>query len=500
MTQVILCCDCNKVCVLPDPKLKEGILSLTRAGYQLSATASVVEDQLSELDAQVLEYEHELRHLDNQQETLDAALRSTNLTIQAYESVAFAPIRKIPDAILLYIFFLACASVDETLFPVPDNLYLTPFYISSVCAHWMTLTRSSYHPELWWRLADGCIPRLSLSRETTGEDTYTSQWVFRHRLPVMYPQSGWKTPYLYVSLVRGVNPHNSKTPRIVGSFDGYDSVTSLALDNHDMTIPRTVASSLSFHGLSIWHLYLRNIDAIDSIDFNYDLLKSVWLDSYHGTSTVRHMLDRFNKRISLTLHRCDLELVEEYVWTTTSNITSLHISEWLDAASVATLFSMYFFPHLTTLVFTGSPTELALPRGAVRQCPLLEDLKLKDVSLSDDDVLDILYDAGRLHSLSIIEPTVTDSTEIWYPTITRRFLKEMEVGRDTLLPRLKSLELVWDDQDGPVQADALLGMLQMRAGPLTRLVIGARSGAIVEDRIVGALSALRETGVDAMIW
>ncbi|KIK69350.1 hypothetical protein GYMLUDRAFT_152449, partial [Collybiopsis luxurians FD-317 M1] len=107
-------------------------------------------EYLRSLDVDLGNYRNEISRLENQLQSLRARQESAQKKAAALRSL-FAPIRRLPNELLIHIFDYVC---DNAPNPRWYELSDAPFSLSAVCSRWRSLCLS--HPKMWSKLAVNC--------------------------------------------------------------------------------------------------------------------------------------------------------------------------------------------------------------------------------------------------------------------------------------------------------------------------------------------------------
>ncbi|KAF9030729.1 hypothetical protein BDZ89DRAFT_1064510 [Hymenopellis radicata] len=513
---VLLCNDCEKMCTLPDPNIQDSILCVLRTGHLVSTPRAVIDNKIADMAKQLEAYEGELDRLGGIWEKVLKARNDVRYCIRAYDSVT-SPIRRLPVELLLTVFQMVCAAVDDVLFPIDRfeeeaelELYKAPLHLAGVCSFWRTLCYSS--AGLWVRFQAGSTPKFSLRWEHVG----ALKVVMRQELPClelapMHRDGQQPCHRMAISLLGGFPPVGNNKPILDPESDVFASVQMLALSapaGYHLHMP------LSLDMANLRHLFLYNVGRFDHVSITTRRLKSLWLEGYTTMSEIPIILSKFPGRLELTLHKCTFLAVESAPrYRKVCNVTSLHISCWARPKTIRRIFETFTFPHLTSLKLTGTEPEndvisqymdemelfVEVLRAGLEQCPVLTELKLHDVGIFASDLLDILYSMKRLTSLSVIEPKKGFP---WQSTLKTYLIKELKESakEGILLPLLEELELVWAGDLG-VDEDEMMDMVESLAtfGKLGKVVIGGREGADVRSVTEDRMKTLREKGVSATL-
>ncbi|KAF9020102.1 hypothetical protein BDZ89DRAFT_1072484 [Hymenopellis radicata] len=166
-----------------------------------------------------------------------------------------------------------------------------------------------------------------------------------------------------------------------------------------------------------------------------------------------------------------------------------------------TFMEVFVFPALTTV-------DISIPDGSAMDSRFIPSflsmlkhsgcsiraLKLHNVPLSDESLLDILTCTPKLRTLAIHEPAQEHC-------ITEALLRNLST---VLLPKLRKLELVWSYDGGE---NRVLSMVESRIGQadtgvkgLQSIVLGRRFGLNLSASSVARMSMLRAAGVNITQW
>lgn len=165
------------------------------------------------------------------------------------------------------------------------------------------------------------------------------------------------------------------------------------------------------------------------------------------------------------------------------------------------------FPFLTSLNISVLDTENPRPFSTDSLMPLLQQsecelqhLVLKNVHIPCEDMISVLNVTPALVSLTIHEPA---SPQSYTHYITNEFLRYLMVY--PVLPKLKSLELVWSYD---AYEEYIIDMVESRvikpfaygSAQLERIVLGRRNGIDLELSTIERMNVLRRRGLQIPLW
>ncbi|KAK0443961.1 uncharacterized protein EV420DRAFT_1017756 [Desarmillaria tabescens] len=396
--------------------------------------------------------------------------------------------------------------------------WLTPLRISLVCRHWRRPDIAHSTPQLWTSICAD-VPYVKRSGRWTSWRIFEIVWWYLHlskhkALDVKVDLLGYDGDFEFERTVEMVTEHSARwrsadirvAPSSLMYFKGVARrlplLESLWVDVSEEAYrdnwkrfkgfrhsPKLVSHSpggISPRQCIVPWKQLKTVILRDFFDCLYDDLRD--------SKTLDHLI---------LSPECEFETGFGSVTTLRASTLTLQSFPRL----VASFLEGFRFPFLTSLNLSVPDAEYARPFPTDSLLRLLQQsqceiqhLVLKRVHILCEDMINVLRATPTLMSLVIHEPASTYSQT---HCITNEFLRYLTMC--TVLPKLKTLELVWNYD---AYEDCIISMVESRimkssayeGVQLEGIVLGRRNGVDLELPTIERMNGLRKCGLHVSLW